>query len=193
MPTYDATREAVVEVAQAVCDWFETHKTGVLTLNGVPFEMTDVARCSEFVRECYYAATGHNQGGVYFGGSAKETESMLRQHGKQVQYCAPGDIACFNRQSGEFGHIGVVRDGTTYFENTSSQKRGPGFVVSHFADIGWSRVTGFYRLLPARQTVTEPATTTLKVVQRDTGVLVATYKLVPGGDHIADQGKVYVA
>ena len=51
-------------------------------------------------------------------------EALLREHGKQITDCAAGDIVCFNRQSGEFGHIGIVRDGQTYFENTSSAKRG---------------------------------------------------------------------
>jgi len=190
--TFDSTSDAVREVAQHVCDRFAAGYRGSGTINGVPFEYSDIARCSEFVRECYYAATGHNQGGVYFGGSAKETEQMLRQHGKQVQVSQTGDIVCFNSQAGTWGHIGIVRDGTTYFENTSSVKRGgPGFLVSRFSDIGWSRVTGFYRLLPARVSQ-EPQTNPVKVIDHATGAVIETLQMVKGGDHIGDQRKVYV-
>lgn len=158
MATYDKTRNAVAEVAREVCAWFANHKRGTLVLNGVPFEMEDVARCSEFVRECNFAATGTNWAGVYFGGTARATEAMLKAAGKAIPWgeAETGDVVCFNRQSGEFGHIGVMLDGYHYAENTSSKVRGPGFVISAFSDIGTSRITGFYRLLPARAVVAAP-------------------------------------
>lgn len=155
---FDGTRQAAADVAEAVCQWFKSHKSGTLHLNGVPFEMKDIAMCSEFVRECNFAATGHNEAGHYFGGTAKATEQMLRKEGKQIVegVAGRGDIVCFNRQAGEYGHIGLVIDGTYYAENTSSTKRGPGFVLSAFSAIGLSRITGFYRLLPSRTKVAAP-------------------------------------
>lgn len=208
MATYDKTRNAVAEVAREVCAWFENHRRGTLVLNGVPFEMEDVARCSEFVRECNFAATGRNEAGVYFGGTAKATEAMLKAAGKAIPWgeAEGGDIVCFNRQSGEFGHIGVVLDGTYFAENTSSKVRGPGFVVSAFSDIGRSRITGMYRLLPARAAATVPHDPPLvigpdqrvvcegKLVE---GTLWAPVRAVvlAGGDDVVwheDQGKAYL-
>ena len=195
---YDATADAVAEIATEVCRRFAAGFRGSQVFNGVPFEYTDIARCSEFVRECTEAAAGRSYHGnaspVYFGGTARETEAMLRKHGKLVTNCLPGDIVCFNAGNvGKWGHIGIVRDGGTYFENTSSPDRGPGFVVSRFSEIGWGRVSGFYRILLPRAAATTPAakSTPLMIVKHATGAVLARYQVVPNGAHL-EQGKVYV-
>lgn len=193
MPTYDETSDAVMECAVAICGVFKTHKSGVFELNHVPFEMGDVAMCSEFVRECNFAASGHNGAGIYFGGTARATEKMLQKNQLQVSQPNPGDIVCFNKgiPNNPWGHIGIHIDGEHFAENTSSAIRGPGFVISEYAEIGRARISGFYRLYPKR-VVVEVVTTQIRIIAHDTGKVMATYKMVPDGDHIADQRKLYV-
>ena len=190
--TFDKTSDAVAEVAQHVCDRFATGYRGGENINGVHIEYRDIARCSEFVRECCEAAAGTGDHSLpYFGSDARDTERILDMKGKRVAVPHVGDIVCFNKGTGTWGHIGIVRDGSTFCENTSSTDRGPGFVVSRFAEIGWSRVTGYYRILPARAAA-PPQTTPVKVIDHATGAVLEVLQVVEGGWH-PEQGKLYVS
>ena len=145
-------REYVAKVAEAVCAAFKAGNRGTITFNHVPFELTDIARCSEFVRECCQAAENYNRVAPplpYFGGTARETEHLLRKAGKRVKVPARGDIVTFNAgAAGKWGHIGLYLGGDRFAENTSSTTRGPGFVVSKLSAMK-GRVSGFYRLFPS--------------------------------------------
>lgn len=186
---FDATRDAAAEVAETICRLFDEGKRGTYTLGGVSFELTDIARCSEFVRECNDAAAGKKFGGVYFGGTARETEKMLAAAGKRTGEAKRGNIVCFNNGGGEFGHIGLCLGNGLFAENTSSQTRGPGFVISRLSDM-IGRISGYYQVLPARKV--EPVTTTVRIIDHATGKVLAKYAMVEGGDHVSDQRKVYV-
>lgn len=187
---FDGTRDAAAEIAEAICKLYDEGKRGNYTLGGVPFELTDVARCSEFVRECNDAAAAKHFGGVYFGGTARETEVKLRLPSTQVDVPKRGNIVCFNLgNAGEFGHIGLCLGNGLFAENTSSKTRGPGFVISRLSDMA-GRISGYYEILPARKPV--EITTTVRIVDHATGKVVATYAMVEDGNHITDQRKVYV-
>jgi hypothetical protein len=161
-PTFDRTRETVAEVAEYVCACFAEGSLNVVKLNHISFELSDVARCSEFVRECVECAWGcgdhqlstsasHPVAGPWFSGTARETEKLLKEDGKQKGIIARGDVLCFNKgNAGEFGHIGIALGNGRFAENTSSTKRGPGFVISSFGQIG-DRISGVYSVgLPGR-------------------------------------------
>lgn len=148
------TTEDVARIARKVCAKFATGYRSVMKIGQISFELSDVARCSEFVRECVEAAAGTASHGPlttrYFGGSARETETKLRARGTSVfeKSAVPGDIVCFNKgtAAGEFGHIGIHLSPDTFAENTSSAGRGPGFVISRYDQIGRDRISGYYHL-----------------------------------------------
>ena len=166
-PVLDATRDAVAEIAEYICARFREGGRGGIALGGVHFELTDVARCSEFVRECTEAAWGcgdhqlstsadHPTAGPFFGGTARETEAQLRQHGIRMGEARRGYIVCFNAgAAGAFGHIGLCLGDGWFAENTSSTKRGPGFVVSDLVNMV-GRVSGYYSVLPPRSAQPAP-------------------------------------
>ncbi len=185
---YDGTADCAAEIAEDVCRLFANGERGIYTYNKFPFELTDIARCSEFVRECCDASTGKWL--PYFGGTARETEQILKREGKKVATPKRGDIVCFNNgNAGIWGHIGLCLGDGLYAENTSSKERGPGFVISKLSEVA-SRISGYYSILPARKQ--QVNTTPVKVVKHSTGAVLATYNMVNGGNHIADQKKLYV-
>ena len=148
MPTTDD----VARIARDICGRFKRGDRGGVQIGQIHFELTDQGYCSEFVRECCEAAAGTPDHGElsyhYFGGTAKETEAKLRARGTGITQdeAVPGDIICLNAKTGQYGHIAIWLGGGQVAENTSSQERGPGFVISRMDVIGWDRVTGFYHL-----------------------------------------------
>ena len=191
MAKFDATRDAAAEVAETICRLFDEGKRGTYTLGGISFELTDVAYCSEFVRECTEAANGTGPHSLpYWGGTARETEAKLIAQNKRVGEGKRGRIVCFNKgDAGKWGHIGICLGNGLFAENTSSKTRGPGFVISRLSDMR-DRISGYYEVLPARKV--EPVTTTVRIIDHATGKVLATYAMVEGGDHVSDQRKVYV-
>lgn len=151
--TFDKTRDTAAEVAEYICARFAAGYRGGLTLGGCHFELTDIAMCSEFARECCEAAAGTGDHSLpHFGGDARETEARLAARGTTVaNHCAErGDVVCFNRgNAGKWGHIGLYLGSGLFAENTSSKTRGPGFVISKMQDMS-GRISGFYNILPAR-------------------------------------------
>jgi len=191
---YDGTRECAADVAEAVCKLYAQGKRGTFIFNGLSFELTDVARCSEFVRECVEASYGKGPFALpYWGGTARETEKKLRAAGKWTLGPERGDIVCFDvGNAGQWGHIGLCLGNGLFAENTSSKVRGPGFVVSRLADMARAgRISGYYSVLPARLPVIS-ATTAVLIIEHATGRVLAEVEMVDGGDHIADQAKLYV-
>lgn len=149
MPTTDD----VARIAKQVCAKFATGYRGNMTINGISFELSDVAYCSEFVRECACAAAGEPAFGTfqrrYFGADARESERLMKRNAEAVTeaHAEPGDVVCFNAgNAGKWGHIGIYLGADRFAENTSSTSRGPGFVTSSFAQIGRGRISGFYHL-----------------------------------------------
>lgn len=151
------TKVRVVEIARRICTQFAQGNRGGIQIGQIHFELSEVARCSEFVRECVEAAAETANHGsltkLYFGGSARETETKLQSEGKRVpaHKAEPGDIVCFNLNAGRWGHIGIYLGNRQFAENTSSKGRGPGFVISTFEQIeaSYPRISGFYSVLPS--------------------------------------------
>ncbi len=147
------TTEDVAKIARDICALYAAGKRGEFFIGKIKFELTDVAYCSEFVRECCEAAAKTADHGPlsarYFGGSAKETEAKLKARGTKIAEASavPGDVVCFNAgNAGPYGHIGIHLGGGQFAENTSSTGRGPGFVISGYSEIGRGRISGFYHL-----------------------------------------------
>lgn len=190
---YDDTADCAAEVAELVCQLFRSStRNATWTMKRVSFEMSDIAKCSEFVRECCEAAMGcGDHGSHYWGGTARETERILRADGLHTQRPKRGDIVCFNAgNAGEWGHIGLCLGEGLFAENTSSTTRGPGFVISRLSEMD-GRISGYYSILPARKIQTPP-TIEVRVVDFASGKALQTLHMVPNGDHIGDQRKVYV-
>ncbi len=148
-----ATTDDVAQIARRLCAKFATGYRGGMVIGQIHFELSDIAACSEFVRECCEAAAGTASHGPlthkYFGGDARHTERKLRGRGTGIGegQAVPGDIVCFNAgAAGRWGHIGIYLGGQDFAENTSSRRRGPGFVTSTFGQIGRHRISGFYHL-----------------------------------------------
>ncbi len=167
--------------------------------------------CSMFVRQCCEVAfgwrdheysTSQNSNPQLFGGSAKETEALLSGAGLRTTKPVRGDIVCFNRDSGRYGHIGIILGSNRFAENTSSQSRGPGTVISSLNSMP-HRITGYYHLAFADVAV-------LRVVLLPGSNVVACRPKIEEGvcrvdlrllaeklgfevyDRIAEQGKIYL-
>jgi len=168
--------------------------------------------CSMFVRQCCEVAfgwreheysTSQEENPQLFGGSAKETEALLNGAGLRTTKPVRGDIVCFNRNSGRYGHIGIVLSNNRFAENTCSQSRGPGTVISSLGSM-LSRITGYYHLAFADAAV-------LRVVLLPGSNVVACRPKIEEGvcrvdlrgiaealgceviaEHIAEQGKIYI-
>lgn len=164
------TTADVARIAQEVCAKFATGYRGGLSINGVHFELNDVGYCSEFVHECACAAAGEPTFGrfqeKYFGADAIDTERLLKLHAQTItaQQADPGDIVCFNRNSGSHGHIAIHISPSMVAENTSSRTRGPGFVLSRYDAIGRERITGYYHLPELERAAAAPGPARLVVL-----------------------------
>lgn len=209
---FDQTRDTAAEVAEEVCRRFAAGERGQFWINRISFELTDVAYCSEFVRECCEAAAGSGAFTLpYFGGTARETERKLRAAGKTVGEAKRGNIVCFNAgNAGTWGHIGLALGGGLYAENTSSKTRGPGFVVSKLADVA-GRVSGIYQILPARKAEPTVNTNEPKIILLPGSQVIDCHAELQGGttrcdlralaeglgyqvvdSHLQTQGKLYL-
>lgn len=212
-PVGMTTGADVAGIARWICANFAAGYRGLLRYGRVVFDLTDVAMCARFVRECYEAALQTAEyTWAWRGASAREVEWKLRRAGKAVarEDMRPGDIVAFNWGTDcVWGHIGVALGNNevalnrkTYAENTSSTRRGPGFVISTFAEIGYHRLSGVYRVLPTERE--------LKIVLLPESEIIACNPRVEKGvtrvdaralanalgyttyDHIGDQLKVYM-
>jgi len=175
-----ATRDVEL-IARRICAEFAACNRGGIQIGHIHFELAEVARCSEFVRECVEAAAGTRDHGPlsdrYFRRTARLTERALKVRGCHVGPAdvVPGDIVCFNAgNAGSYGHIGVYLSGEEFAENTSSKGRGPGFVISRFDQIGHERISGFYH-------IPELARSAFSVVVNGTPLPRDSYELRDGG------------
>lgn len=179
---YDGTSEAIAEIAEYICAQFaDGVRSGYTRLNDVAFDMDAVAMCSYFVHRCTWAACGHDIP-ANFGATARDTEQDLIAAKTRMTAPARGACVMFNNgKAGIWGHTGIdLGDGEHYAENTSSTSRGPGYVVSRYDQIGRARISGFYRILPAR--VSLP----LKIVSNLTGAEVLCAPTMVGSRMTAD-------
>jgi len=167
--------------------------------------------CSMFVRQCCEVAfgwrdheysTSQDINPQLFGGSARETEALLKGAGLRTTKPVRGDIVCFNRNSGRHGHIGIFLGDNRFAENTSSRLRGPGTVISSLSSMLY-RVTGYYHLAFADADVLRvvflPGSEVIDCRPRiEDGVTRCDLRLLAERlgyevyDHIADQGKIYL-
>lgn len=218
------TKADVARIAREVCAEFEAGNRGRYHTGPATHNLWERGWCSKFVRKACYAVTGIEWPG-WAGRFATWTERNLTQQGYATDNPQAGDIVCFNaltyqrcgryavwgwpawkvKQQRAVGHIGVALGDGDFAENTSSESRGPGFVISTFAQIGEQRISGVFSVLPAA-----PDEAALKVVllpdnavipcnpALEDGVTRADlrplakalgYKVHP---HIPDQGKVYL-
>ena len=145
-----ATGKRVADVAEQVV---AAKRQGLKTISIglVTWDLTEFGMCARFVRECHEAALQHSeQTWPYRGLRALEVNEKLRAAGLTVRDRARGDVICFS--GGEFGHVVIWLGGGMVAENTISGKRGTprvkGHKISALADIGESRIIGWYRPLP---------------------------------------------
>jgi len=164
------TKQDVEAVARQICAAYAVGNRGKIVIGRIGFELTDIARCSEFVRECCEAAAGTVGHGYlttkYFGGTARQTERKFQAAGSEIARgeALAGDIVCFNRNACQWGHIGIYLGGSEFAENTSSRGRGPGFIISNFAQIETApngkhrpRISGFYNIFASAPAIQQIA------------------------------------
>jgi hypothetical protein len=139
-----------------------------VTINKTKFDTVASGWCTQFVREAHEAACNVAEGALmsHHGGPfaccASATEVNLRGSGYKVASAVPGSIVCFNNPASggacktcgrAVGHIGIYLGDGLVAENTSSAKRGDpraaGTKITKLSDIGASRVSGYYAMLPA--------------------------------------------
>ncbi len=184
------------DIARIAREAGEAGKRGDRTYshNGVIFDLRKGGYCARFVRQVHESVLGlPPMSWAFAAPTARVMENLLRAAGRQVTGAPrPGDILAVNGGSGSYGHIGIYLGGGLFAENTSSA-RGPGTTISNVSLVQ-SRVTGYYRALPLP---TGPGI--YKVIRHSDGALLGqfslpagNYKVVPDGDHMADDGKLYV-
>jgi len=168
--------------------------------------------CSMFVRQCCEVAfgwrdheysTSQNDNPQFFGGSAKETEALLKGAGLSTTQPVRGDVVCFNRNTGQYGHIGVFLGGNRFAENTSSRSRGPGTVISNLDSMP-NRITGYYHLalenaavvrtflLPGSELIPCRPEIEDGVCRADLRTLAEALGYEVIANHLAEDGKIYI-
>lgn len=143
-----ATKDLVADIAEQAC---ATHAVGVHTvaIGGVTFNLAEKGYCARFVRQCHEAAMGIPAfAWKYCAANAIEMEKNLRSMANSVASPQRGDIVCLNRVNGRYGHIGIYVGEGFVCENTSSTVRGPGTVRSKITQGMYSKLTGYYGVLP---------------------------------------------
>jgi hypothetical protein len=157
-----ATNADVARIARIVC---QQRQRGMLRhqIRQVVFDLRQVGRCAQFVRECHEAALGLAEyTWEYRAPSAAMMECKLKAAGLAVAIPEPGDIVAVNggvpperwddwawqKAEGRYGHIAIFLGEGSMAENTSSRQRGPGHVISPRAAVQ-DRITGYYRALPS--------------------------------------------
>jgi len=198
------TGEDVARIAEYICECYDAGNRGGIQKGKIHFELDEVGRCSEFVRECVEAAAESVSHGAlttkYFGGNARQTEQKMKAAGVQIpvgidipfdEVPRRGDVVCFNSNAGKHGHIGICLGDSLFAENTSSTRRGPGFVVSSLVQMR-HRMSGFYRLFSnsGGGSVVIPAHEVM-VVDYVSGNVLGRMQVVKNGWH-PEQSKVYV-
>lgn len=182
-----ATKADVADIAEMICGRFTRGGRGTTRIGSVIFNLSDTAMCARFVRECHEAALGDDEyTWAYRAANARQMEEKLKDAGKITTEPERGDVICFNINAGKFGHIGIYLGGDRYAENTSSRRRGRGFVISTLDQIGRHRISGYYAPMPGA------GNQLVKLIEHSTGEVVGRVKMVPGGDHITDQRKLYI-
>lgn len=194
MPTVDDVRRVAREVVAARVAGKRSHRIGAVT-----FDLRDVGMCLRFVREVHEAALGLQEfDWPYRAQFAIQTDYKLRRAGLEVPESAAPEIVCFNRgkpESAMPGHIGIYLGGGLVAENTISAKRGnpraAGTKISSLDEIGRSRVM-FFRTVPRPGSQDKPKPVQVLIVDHTTGSVIGHLDMVPGGDHVSDQRKIYV-
>ena len=194
------TKDRIVEIAKAAAFAHAEGKTRVVIaktdfLVGPVYDTKGkpLGYCARFIRQLHEAALGLGEfEWPYRAANAVQMETNLKRAGLRVDKPEPGDIVCLNKGSGKYGHIAIYLRSGYIAENTSAGRRGmpkePGTKITKFSPSLKNRVTGYYAAMPA----TDDALQTIRMIEEATGKVVGSFNLVPGGDHIADQGKVYV-
>lgn len=153
-----------------------------------------VGYCTRFIRQVHECALGlAPYEWAYRAADARQLESNLERAGLRIDKPEPGDVVCLNDDSsGRYGHVAILVDKGLLAENTSSGRRGnprePGTKLTPFGARLKKRVTGYYATMPA----SKEELRTVLMIEHGTGKVLDSFELVPGGNHIEDQGKVYV-
>lgn len=206
------------DVARIAVTAAAVHAQGNSTtiIDGVRFNLVEKGMCAKFVRQCFEAALRLPPfGWVYAAKNAMLMEEKLREAGTEVVGDPrPGDVVAINHNSGANGHIGIVVGGGYFCENTSSMSRGPGTVKSALSLVA-SRISGYYRPYPSAEEqpadagplcVVLPGYDHVVPIELRGGVAWGPLrafgealhaqgwcKELDWSDHLADQGKLYVA
>lgn len=204
-----------------VCEMVLTAKRQgkeAFTVNGVTFDdlqwhANDGGRCQENTRKAIEAATGKPMPGKaccayqtnlnLYALSQKRGSGVTEvvPAGGRIEDAQPGDILMFRggpyhsaaaRRAGacgnRVGHVGIWLGNGRMFQHTSRA----GLAITDAGPTAdqRKRFCGAYRLLPLA--AAKPKKQMVKIIDHGTGAVIAEYEMVPRGDHIADQGKVYV-
>ncbi len=156
MPGY---REDVAAIARAAC---LAHRSGAKAYakNGIAFDLVTPGWCGQFVRQCYAAAARNvdprfsEYGFSWLRHYASEACEALEQMGYRTDDPQPGDIVGMSPAYRVPGHIGIYL-GSEIAENTSSQTRGPGTVLSPLSSVRHI-ITGYYAVFPSRSDAPPP-------------------------------------
>ena len=146
-------REDVAAVARAAC-LARKSRAKTYEKNGIVFDLETPGWCGRFVRQCYAAAARNVDpdfspyGFPWLRRYASEACQALEQTGCRTEHPAPGDIVGMSPGGCIPGHIGIYL-GSEVAENTSSQVRGPGTVLSPLSSVR-HLVTGYYAVFPSR-------------------------------------------
>lgn len=205
-----------------VCEMVLTAKRQgkeVFVVNGVTFDdlqwdPRDGGRCQENTRKAIEAATGKPMPGksccayqtnLNLDALSKKRGSGVTEvvpAGGRIEDAKPGDILMFRgggfhsaaaRKSGacgnRVGHVGIYLGNGRMFQHTS---RG-GLAITDAGPTAdqRARFCGAYRVVPLA--AAKPKKQTVRIIEHGTGAVIAEYEMVPGGNHVDDQGKVYVA
>ena len=200
------TPERIADILRTARNAVTAHQAGKTTTvlgsgaSAQEFDLAAGGMCNRFVRQCFEVGL-HIPPFTwrYRGPFASTTLRKLTKGGRRIAgkcpdpaILRPGDIVGHRRWV--VGHIAIYVgeiDGVPMVaENTISARRGDprgkGTKLTPYAAIRKS-ITEAHRLL-----ATPPATVPLKIIDHETGEVIKQYDMVRGGDHIADQGKVYV-
>ena len=148
-----ATTEDVRRIAREAGEAGDANKGVYIPAGYGPMNLRATGWCTRFVRQVHEAALGleYRLAGPYpweyAAPNAIELEARLKAGGCKVDDPEPGDVICINRNSGEFGHVGIYLGGGKLAENTSSKSRGPGTTISDLNDVA-NRITDVYRAVP---------------------------------------------
>ena len=192
------------------------------SINGVPFEAGDRAYCAEFVREAHAAVTGE-MWPPWASDACRMERNLLRQ-GYQIEQPVRGCIVAFCqdkytrygretvwnatdawlRANNAWGHVAIYVGDDRVIENSN------GFGTRTLAEVGRSRISGYYAPLPIepaelRETLVvlmDPAEefgVPLEVMRHEDGRLFvearAAFEAVGYGvhaEHLATKQRVYV-